>query len=138
MSSQAIVLAVVAMVSWGAWTVLANEATRTIHPEVAMILSYTAGVAIAVGYVAVRHESIALERTGVSLALAAGVFAGIAAVAFYSALSYGRVGVVATISALYFVVAAVFGVVFLGESVATREVLGIGFAALAVILLAGG
>ena len=138
MSSQAIVLAIVAMVAWGGWTVLANEATRTIHPEVAMILSYTAGVIVAVAYVAVRHDSIALERTGVSFALAAGVFAGIAAVAFYSALSYGRVGVVATISALYFVVAAIFGILFLGESIAAREVLGIACAAVAVILLAGG
>lgn len=136
MSSHAIALAIVAMLGWGVWTVLANEATRTIPPEFAMILSYVMGVLVAGTYVAVRHDSIPFHREGVTFALAAGVFAGIAAVAFYAALSYGRVGVVATISALYFVVAAILGIVLVGESLGVREVLGIAFAAIAVALLA--
>ncbi|MFC4245485.1 EamA family transporter [Natribaculum luteum] len=136
MSQHAVSLAVVAMLGWGLWTVLANEATRTLEPELAMILSYTAGVVVAVGYVAVQSDPIALERTGVTYALAAGVFAGIAAVAFYAGLSAGHVGIVTTISALYFLVPAVLGVLVLGESLALKDALGIACAALAVLLLA--
>ncbi|MFC7215157.1 EamA family transporter [Saliphagus sp. GCM10025334] len=136
MSQHAIGLAVFAMCAWGLWTVLANEATRTIDPKLAMILSYAASVLIALGYVATQNEPLALERTGVTYALAAGVFAGVGAVAFYAGLSAGRVGVVATISALYFVVATIVGVVVLGESLTIQNAAGIGFAVLAVVLLA--
>lgn len=137
MSTYAVTLALAAMLGWGVWTVLANEATRTIHPEVAMILSYAASVVLAVGFVAFRHDTLELHREGISFALAAGIFAGIGAIAFYAALSHGRVGIVVTISALYFVVAAVLGVLFLGETLTPRQALGIGFAVLAVVLVAG-
>lgn len=137
MSTHAVSLALVAMFAWGIWTVLANVATRSIAPELAMILSYGAGVIVAVGYVVVQSDPIALERTGVGYALAAGVFAGIGAVAFYSGLSVGRTGVVTTVSALYFVVAAAIGVLVLGESFGLREVAGVACAVLAVVLLAG-
>ncbi len=136
MSQYAVSLAVFTMVSWGVWTVLANEATRSIEPEVAMVLSYGASVVVALGYVAVQNDPITLERSGVGLAVLAGVFAGIGAVAFYAGLSSGRVGVVTTISALYFIVAALLGVVFLGESFAATDALGVGFAILAVVLIA--
>ncbi|WP_255167861.1 EamA family transporter [Natrononativus amylolyticus] len=136
MSQQAVTFAVVAMLSWGVWTVLANEATNTIAPELAMILSYAASVVVAVGYVTLQGDAIVLERTGVSYALLAGVFAGIGAVAFYSGLSYGQVGVVTTVSALYFVVAALLGILVLGDTLALKDAAGIGFAILAVLLLA--
>lgn len=124
------------MFGWGIWTVLANEATRTISPEFAMILSYAASVVVAVGYVGARSDPIVVERTGVLLALAAGVFAGLGAIAFYVGLSHGRAGIVTTISAMYFVVAAVLGVAVIGESLAPTDVLGIVFAVLAVALIA--
>lgn len=136
MTQHAVALAVVAMLGWGVWTVLANQATRTIDPEIAMILSYATGVLVALGYVAVRNEPLQFDRTGVTLALAAGVFAGIGAVAFYAGLSAGRASIVTTVSALYFVVAAILGVAVLGESLSLTDGLGIGFAVLAVSLLA--
>jgi bacterial/archaeal transporter family protein len=136
MSQQAITFAVVAMLGWGVWTVLANEATNTIAPELAMILSYATSVVVAAAYVTLRGDPIALEQTGVGYALVAGVFAGIGAVAFYSGLSYGQAGVVTTVSALYFVVAALLGVLVLGEALTARNVAGIAFAVLAVFLLA--
>ncbi|WP_440771586.1 EamA family transporter [Natronorubrum sp. DTA28] len=136
MSRYAVSLAVVAMLSWGVWTVIANEATRTIDPELAMILSYSAAVAVAVCYVSVVNDPVSIERTGVLLALAAGVFAGIGAVAFYVGLNAGRAGIVTTVSAMYFIVAVILAAVFLGESLAPTDLLGIAFAILAVALLA--
>ena len=136
MNSLPIVFGVVAMLAWGVWAVLANEATKSLAPEVAMIVSYLTGVAVAVAYVAVRYDGLALPRIGVGLAVAAGVFSGIGAVAFYAGLEVGRTGVVTTLSALYFVVAAVLGIALLGEELAWNHVLGVAFAVLAVALLA--
>jgi bacterial/archaeal transporter family protein len=136
MSQQAITFAVLAMLGWGVWTVLANEATKTVAPELAMILSYATSVIVAAGYVVIVGEPITLERTGTAYALVAGVFAGIGAVAFYTGLSYGQTGIVTTVSALYFVVAALLGIIILGESLGPTDVAGIGFAIIAVFLLA--
>jgi len=126
-----------AMATWGVWAVLANVATETIPPEVAMILSYVTGAAIAVGYVLVGDTPLTVTREGLTYSLAAGVFSGVAAVAFYAGLKGGETGPVTTVSALYFVVAALIGWTVLGEPASLREVAGVGFAVVAVALLAG-
>lgn len=132
----AVTFALLAMASWGVWAVLAKLATRTIAPTTAMIVSYATSVGVALGYVLVTRQAIALSGRGTAFALAAGVFAGAGAVAFYAGLDHGRTGIVTTISALYFVVAAAIGVVALGESLDLRSLVGIAFAIGAVALLA--
>lgn len=136
MSPSAVQFAVVAMVAWGLWAALADVATRSIPPEMAMIVSYLTGVAVAGVYVLGGDRPVEFAGDGVAIAAVAGVFAGMGAVAFYAGLSAGRTGVVTTISALYFVVAALVGIAVLGESLGIREVLGVAFAVLAVVLLA--
>lgn len=137
MSYSPVAYALLAMVAWGLWTVLADAATETVEPTVAMVLSYATSVAVAVAYVALSDREITLTGEGVGLALVAGVFAGVGAVAFYAGLDAGRTGVVTTISAMYFVVAAVLGVAVFGDAFGLREVAGVGFAVIAVVLLAG-
>jgi uncharacterized membrane protein len=136
MRNQEVLFALLATLSWGVWAVLADVATRTIQPTSAMVLSYGTSVLVALGYLAVQGESPALGEVGVWVALAAGMFAEVGAVAFYAGLEVGRTGIVTTISALYFVVAALLGVLVLGDSIGLREVVGIGFAVAAVALLA--
>ena len=131
-----VALAFVAMLAWGLWTALADAATESVPPEVAMIVSYVVSIAVATAYVVGADRPVELAGQGVALAAVAGVFAGIGAIAFYAALAGGRTGVVTTISAMYFVVAGLLGVVFLGDSLGLRQVVGIGLAAVAVALLA--
>lgn len=131
-----LLLATVSMLSWGVWAVFADFATRTLAPEVAMILSYVAGVAVAVGYLLVQPDPVSLTASGVGYALLGGVFSGVGAVAYYAALQSGNAAVATTITALYFVVAAALGVVVLGEPLALRDAAGIALAVAAVALLA--
>jgi len=127
--------ALVAMLAWGVWAVVANVATRSLSPEFAMVISYATGALLAAGYIGVQPISITLDREGILFAILAGVFAGAGTIAFYVGLSRGRTGIVTTVSALYFVVAAVIGVVFLEETMTLRHVAGLGFAVAAVVLL---
>lgn len=136
MVRSAVGFALVATVGWGLWAVLADLATRTIAPAVAMVLSYAAGTALVIGYVVLRPGSVALTQEGVAFAVASGLVSGIGAAAFYAGLARGRAGIVTTISALYFVVAAAVGILVLGETVDARDLAGIAFAVLAVLLLA--
>ena len=136
MVRMAVVLGLIAMVTWGIWAVLAKLATRTISPELAVAVSYTVSIALALAYLAASGGAVAFDSRGLVLAAAAGVFGGVAVVSFYAGLTVGRTAIVTTVSALYFVVAAVIGVAVLGESVVPRDLVGIGFAIASVILLA--
>jgi transporter family protein len=135
-NNLAVIFALVAMVSWGIWAIFADMATQSLEPEVAMIVSYVVGVAIALGYVLALGKDLSVGGPGLTYAVLAGVFSGIAAVAFYAGLSYGRTGIVTTVSALYFVVAAVLGVLVLGDSMELTDFVGVGFGVLAVVMLA--
>ncbi|WP_267642653.1 EamA family transporter [Haloarchaeobius amylolyticus] len=128
--------AVLAMLAWGLWAVVADLATRSVSPTVAMVVSYFVGSALAFGYVLTRPETVEYTRDGLVVAGVAGVFAGLGAVAFYAGLARGSTSIVTTISALYFVVAAAIGIAVLDEPLTLQRVAGIGFAVVAVALLA--
>lgn len=134
MARTALLFAGAAMVSWGLWAVFAKFAARSLAPEIAMILSYVAGLAIAVAYVLAQGHAPDLSTSGVGYALVAGVFSGVAAICYYVALQHGTAAVATTVTALYFVVAAIIGVVFLGESISTRDVAAIALAVGAIVL----
>jgi transporter family protein len=137
MLNSPLAFGLLAMVAWGVWSVVAEVATDHVSPEVAMVVSYATGAAIAFGYVLTRPASVEFSTRGLGLAALAGVFAGVGAVAFYVGLDRGSTGVVTTVSALYFAVAAVLAVVFLNESASLRTVAGVATAGVAVWLLAG-
>ncbi|NEU58326.1 EamA family transporter [Halorussus sp. MSC15.2] len=135
MTRTAIAFALVAMVAWGLWAVFADFATRSLAPEVAMVVSYVAGIGVAVVYVLAQGQRPALSTVGVGYAVLGGLFSGIGAISYYVALQRGSAGVATTVTALYFVVAAVLGVLFLGDSLTTRDAAGIALAVGAVALL---
>jgi len=136
MVATAIGFGLLAMLGWGLWAVFAKLATNTLPPALAMVISYATGTVIAFGYVLSQRGSFSVPTEGALLATVAGIFAGVAGVAFYSGLDLGRASVVTTVSALYFAVPVVVGILFLGEIIDAADVAGIGFAIVAVVLLA--
>ncbi|MFC4451449.1 EamA family transporter [Halorussus aquaticus] len=135
MTQTALAFALVAMLAWGLWAVFADFATRSLAPEVAMVVSYVAGIGVAVVYVLAQGQRPAFSSVGVGYAALGGLFSGIGAISYYVALQRGSAGVATTVTALYFVVAAVLGVLFLGDSLTTRDAAGIALAVGAVALL---
>ncbi|WP_049972182.1 EamA family transporter [Haladaptatus cibarius] len=136
MVRTAVLFALLGMLAWGVWAVFADYATQTLEPEVAMAISYAIGVGVAILYIAVQSGPVTLTDSGVAFAIAGGLFSGIGSISYYAALQYGSTAIATTITALYFIVAAVLGAVFLGESVSMRDMAGIGLAIGAVALLA--
>lgn len=134
--TRTMAFALLGMVSWGLWAVFAEFATRELAPEVAMIVSYLTGVGIAAVYLFSKGVSPQPSTAGIGYALVGGLFSGVGAVSYYAALRSGTAAVATTITALYFVVAAIIGIVFLGESVGTRDLAGIALAVGAVVLIA--
>jgi len=135
--NHVVALAVIGAVAWGFWAFFADLATRSMAPEAAMVVSYTVGIAVAGIYIFYRGTAVlGNDPTALGLAALAGVASGIGAVAYYAALQAGATGVATTVTALYFVVAALLGVVLLGDSLGTSDVAGIAAAVVAVALIA--
>ena len=136
MVRTAIYFALVGMLAWGVWALFADFATRSLAPEVAMAISYIVGVGVAIAYIIVQTDPVSLSESGVAFAVAGGLFSGIGSISYYAALQRGDTATATTVTALYFVVAAVLGVLFLGDSVDMQDWVGVGLAIGAVFLLA--
>ncbi|NGM68303.1 EamA family transporter [Natronolimnobius sp. AArcel1] len=132
---SAVFFGLLTMVTWGIWVVLGNAASESIDPRTAAAISYLVAAPLALGYILVSDASLAITARGGLLAGAAGVFTGIGLISMYIGLSGGSTTVVSTLSAMYFVVAALIGVAILGDEVTITRVAGIAFALIGVILV---
>lgn len=133
---SAVFFGLITMVAWGIWVVLGNAASESIDPETAAAISYLVAGPLALGYIIVSDASLAITVRGGLLAGSAGLFTGIGLISMYVGLSRGSTTVISTLGAMYFVVAAVIGMVVLGEKVTIARLAGIVFTVMGVILVA--
>lgn len=127
--------AAIAMVSWGLWAVFVELAMSRANHRPVLLVSYGFAALLVVGYALVTATSLDASTSVLLLSLAGGLFAGGGTLAYYLALESGGVGTATTITALYFVVAAVIGVTLLDEPLSLSKMAGIGLAIGSVILL---
>ncbi|MFU8867862.1 EamA family transporter [Natronococcus sp.] len=125
----------ITMVTWGIWVVLGNAASESIDPRTAAAISYLVAGPLALGYILVSDASLAITAKGGLLAAVAGLFTGIGLISMYVGLSDGSTTVVSTLGAMYFVVAALIGMVILGDEVTITRFAGIAFAIIGVVLV---
>ena len=69
MLNSPLAFGLLAMVAWGVWSVVAEVATDHVSPEVAMVVSYATGAAIAFGYVLVLLFPVYLLVVAVALSV---------------------------------------------------------------------
>lgn len=135
MRETALSLAVVAMLSWGLWVVFADLAGETLTGEVIVVITYLVGGSIGIGYLLIAGTVPSVSSTAVTYAVLSGIFFGIGGLAYYAALGRSATAAVTTIAAMYFVVASLLAVLFFGESLRVRDLIGIGLAICAVVTL---
>lgn len=128
-------MAIFALIGWGFWTFFAKIASEELMSETVMIISYLGAATIGIGYVLFSGKEISISNPHFYYAIIGSVFAGLGGIAFYAALKSGNTGIVTTVSSLYFIVAAILGVIFLGESLSIQNIAGILLAGVAVYLL---
>lgn len=118
---------------------LATAGRAGIPSTVAAFVSNAVLVAATVAVIVVTGQGVA-EHVGdprMRYVVAAGLCLSVGIIAYYRALSVGRVSVVAPVFAMFFVASSAVGVVVLDEPVTARKLLGVGFAVVAVVLVAG-
>lgn len=134
-----------AVVAMGAYSLvaplmrLATAGQGAIPSTVAALVANTVLVVLTLGVIGVTGESVVDQFADPRMryVLAAGVCLGVGILAYYRALAVGRVSVVAPVFAMFFVASSAVGVVLLDEPVTARKLLGVAFAVVAVILVAG-
>ncbi|WP_254532964.1 EamA family transporter [Natrinema gelatinilyticum] len=132
---KTVTFAVGAMLLYTGWAFLAKVATGGLPAEQAVVYTYTAGIGVAVTYVAVSGERLVTAPGSIGIALVAGLFLGGGTIAYYLALRSGSAAIATGISGMYILGTAILAVTVLDESLTAVELTGLGFAVVAVILL---
>ena len=130
--------AIVAMVGYGTTAIFLKLAFPTVPSQVALIVTNTVLIALALGLVLFRGDSFAslgMNRPTLYVGLAA-LTLSVSIISYYIALSRGPVSIVAPIFAMNFAVAGILGILFLGESITITRVIGLVLASGAIVLLA--
>jgi uncharacterized membrane protein len=112
-------------------------ATRTGSPAAVLVVSSVASAAVAVAYLLATPATLSMAPRDLGWAAAAGASLAVGSVFYYTGLSVGDVSVVSTVTALYFVVSVVLGVLVLNEVLTPRKGAGVLLAVVAVGLLSG-
>lgn len=118
---------------------LATAGEGAIPSPVAAFVSNTVLVIVTLAVIAVSGDGVVdhVRDPRIWYVLGAGVCLAVGILAYYHALSIGRVSIVAPIFAMFFVASSAVGVVVLDEPVTARKLLGVAFAVVAVVLVAG-
>ncbi|AKU08056.1 MULTISPECIES: EamA family transporter [Haloferax] len=132
---SAVLFGLVTMVTWGIWIILGNAASESMDPRTAAAISYLVAALLAFGFIIVSDASLAVTARGGLLAGVAGLFTGIGLISMYIGFTHGSTTVVSTLGAMYFVVAAVIGMLVLGENLTLTKLTGIAFAVVGIVLV---
>lgn len=133
--SSGVLFGVITMLTWGLWITFANYASESIDPVTAAVISYGTATILTIGYGIASDASLTITPRGGAFAVVAGVFAAVGLVATYIGLSIGSTATVATIGALYFVVAAAIGMTVLGDPFSISKAAGVVLAIVAIVLI---
>ncbi|MCD4707166.1 MAG: EamA family transporter [Candidatus Sabulitectum sp.] len=125
-----------ATVLWGMWAVLVKiSSTRMGHwPSVFVYTLFSLGT-VAILFLSLGQTLKQVDLPGLLIAGLAGILGGLALVLFQKAVSCGPVSTSTALTALYPVIAIVFGVFFLKENLSTLNIIGVFLAIAAGVLI---
>jgi transporter family protein len=123
------------VLSWGVWALLSKVGSNEIPADTMQFL-FTFG-ALPVALILLMGRRFKLEKSprGIFYAVANGVLSGIGGLAFFAAFrSGGNTAVIASATSLYPMITVALAVTILRERLTWVQVLGLGFAAAAIVI----
>ncbi|WP_157533222.1 EamA family transporter [Haloferax profundi] len=133
--SSVLMLALLSTVAYGVWAALAQVASRKLSPELTVVISCSFAAVTIGAYILHNGGQVPRSASGLAFALLTGLALSIAMLSFYRGVEIGSTAIVSPIVALYFVVAAILGVVFFEETLHMNDFVGIGFAIASIVLI---
>ncbi|MFB6120194.1 MAG: EamA family transporter [Halobacteriaceae archaeon] len=131
--------AVLALLAYSAVAPLVSYASRGM-PSTVVALVANGVLLLATAAVVVTSDTAVLTHATdarMPYALLAGACLSVGILSYYRALATGPVSIVVPVFGLFIVTSSLLGVAFLDEPLTLRKVVGVVFAVLAVVLVAG-
>jgi transporter family protein len=121
---------------WGLWGFIPKITTRYISPTSAVIYEALIGLPLALIIMAFMRFQIQSEPRGIALASATGILGILGALGYLVAVTRGPVSLVTAFVALAPALTILLAMLFLGETLAVRQWVGVGMALVAALLIA--
>jgi transporter family protein len=139
MSNGAWLVGIAVVLLWGLWGFAGKVATGKLGMQV-LLWSLTAQVPIVMIYLALTGQlgALQLSRSAVWWGLLVGACAALSSILFYAVLQRNPASWVVPLTALYPAVTVLLSVIFLKEEPTPTQLVGLGLALLAGILLTRG
>jgi bacterial/archaeal transporter family protein len=127
---------IAASMCWTAWAFTARLGSKEIPPTTMQFVSAFGFLLVSLVMVAVQRPQLKQSLRGNSYALISGVLLGLGGIALYGAYRAGdNASVVTATTSLYPVATVLLAVTFLREKINRLQLLGVGFAVAAILLL---
>jgi transporter family protein len=127
--------AATAFLCWGVWAFLPKITVRYIDPRSAVIFAALGGLLVALVSLATLDFRPQADWRGVSLAVLTGVLGVAGGLAYLVAMRHGQVVLIATVTALYPLLAIILAQLFLAETLGVRQWLGVALGLVAIALI---
>ena len=124
-----------ALFAWIFWGFLPKLAARHINAQSAMIYQVLGGLIIGLGVLIQMKFKVQFNIPGFAYGLAIGLLGFFGALMYLIAVSKGPLALVAPITALYPVGAILLSFLVLGDTVTTRQGIGIGLSLVSMYLI---
>lgn len=124
-----------AVICWAGWAFLPKIALEHLAPKSILIYEVLGGLTIALLVLVNLNYKLELDLKSGSIAFASGMLNILGVLCYLQAISKGKIALVSTISALYPLLVIILSLLFLQESLTSKQFLGAGFGILAIILL---
>jgi bacterial/archaeal transporter family protein len=119
--------------------ILAKVGVEEMNPDVATFIRTLVIVVILGGLLLISGQRIeAISVRGLGFLVLSGIATGASWLCYFRALKLGDAAQVAPLDKLSVVLVAIFAVIFLGEKLAVREIIGISLIAFGAVLVATG
>jgi len=132
--SRWLTYALLCIIAWGTWGFVAKLGADRIAPEPLQILA-TIGM-VPLGLLAFVQRRMRLEKDGLGITygILNGVLSGIGLLAYYAAVSRGKVSVVGPVTSLFPLLTVILAFIFLRERLNRVQVVGVGLSLVAIAI----
>ena len=121
---------------WGLWGFIPKITTRYINPTSAVVYEALIGLPVALIIMAIMRFQLQTDPRGIVLASVTGTLGLLGALGYLVAVTRGPVSLITGFVALAPALTILLAMVFLGETLAVRQWVGVGMALAAVLLIA--
>jgi transporter family protein len=121
---------------WGLWGFIPKITTRYINPTSAVVYEALIGLPVALILLAIMRFQLQTDPRGIILASVTGTLGLLGALGYLVAVTRGPVSLITGFVALAPALTILLAMVFLGETLAVRQWVGVGMALGAAVLIA--